>query len=113
MNEALKEKIKQKTKFGKDIFKTLADAFRENYDLWNTLQFEEWVRVDDVRALLDEVAKQIQDNRDKVTVWVKNNLIDRKDFVDDDDFNGYALELSNAIQVFINREVLAVLEGEK
>jgi C4-type Zn-finger protein len=61
---------------------------------------------------LDEVTKQIQDKRDKVTVWVKNNLIDRKDFVDDDDFNGYALELSNAIRVFINRQVLVILDGE-
>jgi hypothetical protein len=42
--------LKEKAKFGKDIFKTLADAFRENYDLWNSLQFEEWVRLEDVEA---------------------------------------------------------------
>ncbi|MGQ9624796.1 MAG: hypothetical protein ACUVT9_05435 [Candidatus Bathycorpusculaceae bacterium] len=48
----MSESLKQKAKFGKDIFKTLADAFRTNYDLWNTLEFEEWVRLEDAEAEL-------------------------------------------------------------
>ena len=33
--------------------------------------------------------------------------------VDDEDFEGYALELSNAIQVFVNRQILTVLGAEE
>jgi hypothetical protein len=52
--------LKEKAKFGKDIFKTLADAFRENYDLWNSLQFEEWVRLEDAQKELDNLRWNLQ-----------------------------------------------------
>jgi len=72
----MSESLEQKAKFGKDIFKTLADAFRINYDLWNTLQFEEWVRLEDAQqdkqdtlktawSTLEDECKRIQDEIDR------------------------------------------------
>jgi len=125
MNEnSLKQKILEKTKTAflvwqntvQEAHKNLPDRFnaRELSDEIDKIRMKkDWIHKDNVEEAIEEAIKQIRDKRDKVTVWVKNNLIDREDFVDDDDFNGYALELSNAIQVFINRQVLTVLEGEK
>jgi protein-arginine kinase activator protein McsA len=56
----MSKSLKQKAKFGKDIFKTLADAFRENYDLWNSLQFEEWVRLEDAEQESEKIRMEYE-----------------------------------------------------
>ncbi len=71
---------KEKAKFGKDIFKTLADAFRQNFDLWNSLQFEEWVRLEDAekeiktRDDLCERLMKILEHKDKERLEWKQKL---------------------------------------
>lgn len=52
------------------------------------------------------IVEAIQKRRDKTLEWVKQNLLPEYD-------EGIALEYSNAIQVFVNREILPLLEGLK
>ena len=79
-----KMSLKEKAKFAKDIFKTLADAFRLNYDLWNTLQFELWVRFEDAQAEIDEKGQnyaRLVASLNEKRVEEKKNLQDFLEFL--------------------------------
>ena len=75
-------------------------------------QYQDYVMLHKVLAEISKLQEQIQLKRDNALEWVKTALLDKEDFVDEDDFEGCALELCNAIQVFVNREVLALLTSE-
>jgi hypothetical protein len=52
--------LREKAKFAKDICKTLADAYVKDYDLWNSLQFEIWVRLEDAEQAIAELKQKLQ-----------------------------------------------------
>ena len=102
--DELERKLKQKAKFGSDIKQAILDAWR-CYELQNALELEEWVRLEDVKAILQQLKQKyvlIKIGDLEAVVFTSTKYESLRDIVDDfcgnyDDVarEAYALGMKN------------------
>lgn len=75
--DELEKRLEEKAKFGSDIKQAILNTWR-CYELQNALELEEWVRLEDVKRLLQEIReKYVLVSKEKLEEVYKNLEIDK------------------------------------